>query len=83
MSEFIENYNNPLMQAVHFTYKEKKYIVFGYWSISVIDDTDNEIEIDNGALMTKYDALDYKAFDNGTKSLRDISDEITDVEFDF
>lgn len=83
MSEFIKNYNNPLMQAVRFTYKEKKYIVFGYWSISVIDDTDNEKEIDNGELMTKYDALDYKAFDNGTKSLRDISDEITDVEFDF
>lgn len=83
MSSFIEDFNNPLMQAVRFTYKGKKYTVFGYWSISVIDDTDNEIEIDNGELMTKYDALDYKAFDNGTKSLRDISDEITDVEFDF
>ena len=33
--------------------------------------------------MTKYDALDYKVFDDGTKSLRDIYDEITDVEFDF
>lgn len=83
MSRFIEDFNNPLMQAVRFTYKGKKYTVFGYWSISVIDETDNEIEIDNGELMTKYDALDYKAFDNGTKSLRDISDEITDVEFDF
>ena len=83
MSEFIKNYNNPLMQAVRFKYKGKKYTVYGYWCISVIDDNDNEKEIDNGKLMTKYDALDYKVFDNGTKSLKDISDEITDVDFDF
>ena len=83
MSEFMENFNNPLMQSVRCTYKGKEYIVFGYWSICVIDDDDNDREIDNGELMTKYDALDYKVFDDGTKSLRDIYDEITDVEFDF
>lgn len=83
MNDFIENYNNPLMQAVRFTYKGTKYIVFGYWSISVIDESGDETEIDNGNLLTKYDALEYKVFDNGTKSLRDIYDKVSNVEFDF
>ncbi|MGN1479671.1 MAG: hypothetical protein ACI4XH_07885 [Acutalibacteraceae bacterium] len=83
MNDFMRNFNNPLMQAVNFTYKSKRYSLFGYWGISVIDDNGNEKYIDNDKLMTKHEALEYKAFDNGKKSLKDIIEEITDVEFDF
>lgn len=83
MSDFMKNYNNPLMQAVQFSYKGNRYGIYGYWAIFALDEFGNEYDIDDGKLNTKSEALEFKAFDNGTKSLKDIINEISNVEFDF
>ena len=70
------------MQAVHFTYKNIRYCVYGWWGISVENPDGTDADIDDGKLKTKADALNAKVFDNGKKALIDIYTEITDVEFD-
>lgn len=81
--KFLEDYNEPLMQAVTFTYKGKRYCVEGYWAIVAYDNDGEERSIDNDIDLTREEALHYKAFDGGTKALIDIIEEITDVDFDF
>lgn len=81
--KFLEDYNEPLMQAVEFTYKGKRYSVYGWWGIEVYDDDGEGHDIDDDTLCTKEDALHYKAFDGGTKALIDIIEEISEVDFDF
>lgn len=81
--KFLEDYNEPLMQAVKFTYKGKRYCVEGYWAIVVYDNDGEERSIDNDIDLTREEALHYKAFDGGTKALIDIIEEISDVDFDF
>lgn len=81
--KFLEDYNEPLMQAVTFTYKGKRYCVEGYWAIVAYDNDGEERSIDNDIDLTRGEALHYKAFDGGTKALIDIIEEITDVDFDF
>lgn len=81
--KFLEDYNEPLMQAVTFTYKGKRYCVEGYWAIVAYDNDGEERSIDNDIDLTREEALHYKAFDGGTKDLIDIIEEITDVDFDF
>jgi hypothetical protein len=83
MSDFFEGFNDPLMQAFNFTYKDIKYQVYGWWGIAIIDDNDNAIDIDDDSLVTKEDVLNARVFDNNTKNLKDIIPEIKDLEFDF
>lgn len=80
--EFLKDYNDQWMQAVKFDYKGKRYCVEGYWAI-VVYENGEERSIDNDVSLTREQALHYKAFDEGTKSLFDIIEEITDVDFDF
>lgn len=81
--KFLRDYNHPWMQAVTFTYKETTYCVSGFWMIAAYDDNGNGYDIDDGSLLTKEDALNYKAFDGGTKALIDIIEKISDVDFEF
>lgn len=73
------------MQAVTFTYKGKRYCVEGYWAVVAYADASDEDGkiISNGILRTKEEALYDKAFDGGTKTLIDIIEEISDVDFSF
>ena len=81
--DFIENFENTLMQSVSFSYAGKRYILYGYWAIDMINDDGTETSIDDGNLITKYEALDAKVFNDRTKSLREIIPNLTDVDFDF
>lgn len=82
-NEFLEDYNDFWMQAVEFTYKGKRYSVCGFWAIYAQDDNGDSHMIDDNSLRTKEAALNYKAFDGGTKALIDIIEEISDVDFSF
>lgn len=82
MSSFLEDYNNMEMQAVHFKYKGDEYELHGYWGIAILNENGNLAQIHEKGFKSKEEALNAKVFDNGTKSLKDIYMNITDVEFD-